>query len=324
VTCAGATLPVMQSGSRGGDSDHTRLAELAGRQHGVISTAQLRALDYSKHRIHSFMVRGHLHQVHRGVYAVGHTNLAIRGRWMAAVLACGPGALLSHRDAAALHDLQRIGSGPIQVSAPSRHALLGIRSHIVRDPHPEDRVVIDAIPVTSVSATFLSLAEIEAPRTLRSALEQGQRQGKLDFRALEAVIARNPGRHGIKPLTQAMRELVDEPPWTQSDLEDAFLELVRTAGLPPPQTNVYVEGELVDVVWREHNLVVQVDGWRFHQSRGSFEDDRRRDAKLVVRGWRVIRLTDRRVRDDRDAVAWELSELLLPAAPWRRRGKSDR
>jgi very-short-patch-repair endonuclease len=118
-----------------------------------------------------------------------------------------------------------------------------------------------------------------------------------------------------------MRELADEPGWTQSWLEQALRDITRAHDLPAPQTNVYVEGELVDAAWPERRLVVEVDGWRFHKTRRSFEDDRRKDAKLVVRHWRVVRFTHRRVTDDPAGVGRDLSELLRDG-PSPRRARS--
>jgi very-short-patch-repair endonuclease len=253
-----------------------------------------------------------LHRIHRGVYALGHKRLTAKGRWMAAVLACGPGAILSHRDAAALHDLRRIGSGKIDVTAPSRHNLPGVRCHFVRGLHPEESTAVDGIPVSSLARTYLDLAEIVTHDRLIDALEGGQRQDKLDVGALHAVIARNPGRRGIKPLQAAVAELADEPPLLQSGLERAFRALAHTHHLPQPQFNVYVEGELVDVVWPEHRLVVEVDGRKWHIGKRAFGEDRRRDRKLVRAHWRVVRFTD---EQDPAGVAAELSELLRDG-PW--------
>ncbi len=234
---------------------------------------------------------------------------------MAAVLACGRGAVLSHRDAAALHDLRQIGSGAIDVTSPGKHELKGVRCHEARTLHRDDRRVIDAIPVTSLARTYLDLAEILSRARVVAALEAGQRQNKLDVGALHAVIARNPGRHGIERLTAAITELGDEPPLLQSPAEQAFRELIRNHDLPQPQFNVYVEGELVDAVWPEHRLVVEVDGFGFHRTKRSFAADRRRDRKLVRAGWRVIRFTGDDVTDRPDEVAAELSELLRDG-PW--------
>ena len=235
---------------------------------------------------------------------------------MAAVLACGPGALLSHRDAAALHDLRQVGGGLIDVTARGRHHLPGIRCHFVRSLHPDDCAERDAIPVTSLARTYLDLAEVLHPNRLLDALEAGERQNKLEVTAIRAVIVRSPGRHGTEPLVKALAQVSDDPPWVQPGAETAFRELVRAHGLPEPQYNVYVEDELVDAVWREHHLVVEVDGWNSHRGRRSFANDRRRDRKLVKAGWRVVRFPADDVLYRPGAVAAEISELLWPGVPW--------
>jgi very-short-patch-repair endonuclease len=313
----------MQSGSHYGNSGDTRLAERAAAQHGVVSTDDLRELGYSKHTIHDRVTHGRLHRIHRAVYAVGHTTISLRGRWLAAVLACGTDAVLSHRDAATLHDLRPVSSGRIDVTATSRHAIDGIRCHYARVLHPEDRDVVDSIPVTSVSRAFLDVAETSNARQLRSTLEQAQRQNKFDLRLIRAVIARSPGRRGLKPLAEVLAQLTDEPPWTQSRLEEWFLELIRRAGLPLPRINVFIAGELVDFAWTAHKLIVEVDGWTSHKSKRSFEDDRRRDAKLILAGWRVVRFTYDRVRYEPEAVARDLTKLLraVPSPPAARSGR---
>jgi very-short-patch-repair endonuclease len=235
---------------------------------------------------------------------------------MAAVLACGPGAVLSHRDAAALHDLRQIGSGPVNVTATGRHGVKGIQYHWARTLDRSDCTVVDAIPVTSLARTYLDIAEVLNHGRLIDVLEAGQRQNKLDVRALHAVIARNPGRHGIQPLREAVAELADDPPLLQSGLERAFRHLVRTYYLPMPQFNVYVEGELCDVVWPEHRLIVEVDGWNWHRSKRAFGNDRARDRKLIRAHWAVVRFTDDQVAENAAGVAAELSDLLRDG-PWR-------
>jgi very-short-patch-repair endonuclease len=306
---------VTQNKRHYGASDDTRLAELALIQHGVVSRRQLFELGHTRTGIQRRLDKRRLHRIHRGVYAVGHPRLRAEGRWMAAVLACGTGAVLSHRDAAALHDLRRIGSGKIDVTAPSRHNLPGIRCHYVRVLHPEDATTVDGIPVTSLARTYLDLAEILNHARLIDVLEAGQRQNKLDVSALQAVITRSTGRHGTEPLQAAMAELTDAPPLLQSGLERAFRHIARTHHLPMPQFNGYVEGELVDVVWREHRLVVEVDGRKWHIGKRAFSEDRRRDRKLVRAGWRVVRFTEDQVEQDPAGVAAELSELLRDG-PW--------
>ena len=234
---------------------------------------------------------------------------------MAAVLACGPGAVLSHREAAALHDLRQIGGGPVNVTAARRHELKGIRCHWARTLHLNDTTTIDGIPVTTVARTYLDLAEVLNHARLIDLLEAGERQDKLDVAAMHAVVARNPGRHGIIALRAAMAELTDEPPLIQSPLEQAFREIIRSQDLPQPQFNVYVEGELVDVVWRERRLVVEIDSWGFHRGKRPFEDDRRRGNKLLRAHWRLARFTDAQVMFGPDDVGAELSDLLSDE-PW--------
>jgi very-short-patch-repair endonuclease len=281
----------------------------------VVARRQLQALGFSSQAIKTLVSRERLHRLHRSVYAVGHKRLTAKGRWMAAALACGPGAVLSHLDAAALHDLRRIGSGKIDVTTPSRHNLPGIRCHYMRKLHPDDTAIVDGIPATSLARTYLDLAEILNHGRLIDVLETGQRQHKLDVNAIESVIARNPGRHGVKPLQDAIHELTDEPPLIQSPTEQAFREIIRSHGFPVPQFNVYVEGELMDVVWPEHRLVVEVDSWGFHRGKRSFENDRRRGNKLVRHHWRLVRFTHDQVMLDPAGVAAELSELLSDG-PW--------
>jgi very-short-patch-repair endonuclease len=234
---------------------------------------------------------------------------------MAAVLACRDGAVLSHLDAAALHDLRQVGSGAVNVTATGRHEARGIRYHWARTLEAQDCTIVDGIPVTSVARTYLDLAELLSPNRLIDLLEAGQRQDKLDVGAIKAVVARNPGRHGIKPLQVALAQLADDPPLLQSHLERAFRALIRDHGLPEPHYNAYVEDELVDAVWPHHRLVVEVDGWNYHRTKRSFKNDRRRDRKLLRAHWRAARFTGGEVAYETAAVAAELSELLRDG-PW--------
>lgn len=290
--------------------DDTRLSKLATSQHGVVSRGQLLARRFTRNAIETRLAAGRLHCVYRGVYAVGHTKLTVRAKWMAAVLACGKDATLSHQDAAALHGLLKVKSGDIHVTAPTRHHINGVHCHFARTIDPREVTEIHGIPVTTLERALLDLAEAKDRRPFATALKQAQHEDKLDLRRINATVARNPGRRGIKPLRTELAELTEEPGWTQSELERRFRALTQTYGLPLPLTNQYVEGELVDAYWPDHGVVVEVDGWRTHRTRAAFEADRARDSKLAAAGYRVLRFTYRRIRDDPAGVADELRRVL--------------
>lgn len=292
------------------DSDDPRLWELADRQHGVVSWEQLWALGCDKDAVRRLVAKGWLHRVYRGVYAVGHKRLSVKGQWMAAVLACGPGAALSHAHAAALHDLRTTPSGLIDVTAPGRRHVTGVRTHRARTLDPHDVTVVDAIQVTTVARVLLDQAERLSQQRLRTLLEATLRRDLFDLAQISATIVHNPGRHGIAALTEALTHLADEAPWTQSEKERHFLEFARAHVLPEPSVNVVVLHDPVDFFWPSSKLIVEVDGWEFHKTHEAFEADRRKDAKHHVAGYLVLRITARRIERDGAAVAAEITALL--------------
>ena len=164
--------------------------------------------------------------------------------------------------------------------------------------------------MTSLARTSLDCAETLLPRQLQAILENIQRQDKFNLHSFDALFARSPGRHGIKPLTNGLQQLRDDTPWTQSKLERDFLDLIKKAGLPTPKTNQFVEGILVDAYWPQHRLVVEVDGWTTHKTKRRFEDDRQRDVRLQIAGYRVARFTRDRIMHHPAEVARDLSALL--------------
>ena len=293
------------------------MAELASLQHGVVARWQLLQLGLTADMIQDRITAGHLHRIYRGVYAVGHRRLTLKGRWMAAVLACGPDAVLSHRAAAALWDLRPVPSGPLDVTAPGRrrrgHA--GIRVHSVRTLHDDDRATVDGIPVTAVHRTLLDFAEQARQQQLRHAVEAAMRMDLLDGRKLDELLARSRGRHGLAPLKAVIADIRGPAPWTQSELERAFLSAIREAGLPEPQANVIVEGYLVDFWWPEARLVVEVDGYGFHKGRRQFDEDRVRDAKLQLADCRVLRVTQPRLGPDPTELLRDVARALSAARP---------
>jgi very-short-patch-repair endonuclease len=291
---------------------------LAEKQHGVAARWQLLELGLEPSAIQRRLTANRLHRVHRGVYAIGHRLITAKGRWMAAVLACGPDALLSHRQALSLWDLLGIPSGAIDVTVPGRtgrRGPKGIRIHRSEHLAAADRTQIDNIPVTSLAWTLVDHAATVHPQRVRSVLEQVQRR-ELHVE-LDELLERLPNRKGTKAIRGARAQMRGPAPWTQSELEDRFLALIRESGLPEPETNVFVQGDLVDVLWRDQRLIVEVDGYEFHKSRAQFESDRRRDARLQVAGYRVLRVTQQRIADDSRAVVAEIRALLSePRAAW--------
>jgi very-short-patch-repair endonuclease len=215
---------------------------------------------------------------------------------MAAVLACGPTALLSHRDAAALWGLQRPGRhAGIDVTTARRcRRRPGIVLHRSRRIHADDRAVSDGIPVTSVARTVLDLAEVVRPWRLARAIEEGERRGQLDLGAVERLIARGRGRHGVRPLKAALADYRPVP-FTRSELERRFIELCRSARLPEPAANLWIAGGEADMSWPERRLVVELDTTAHHGTQAAFERDRERDTTLQLAGYRVLRVTDRRL-----------------------------
>jgi len=231
---------------------------------------------------------------------------------MAAVLACGPRALLSHRGAATLLGLLVFSHSLPDVTAPgrSRAAHEGIVVHLPRQLHTEDEATEDGIPVTSVARTLLDLAEVVRPRLLERAVENAERLGMFDLGAVERLIDRSHGRRGLRALNAALRDYRGTPAFTRSELERLFLDLCSDAGLPKPHVNAWIAGSEVDTVWPDRRLVVELDSHEFHGSRAAFERDRIRDTKLQLAGYRVLRITHRWLEQEPDAVAAAVRSLL--------------
>jgi hypothetical protein len=290
-----------------------RVADLAGSQHGVLSRSQLRAAGLGPGAIASRIRSGLLLPLHRGVYAVGHGNLTRRGRWMAAVLAHGEGTVLSHGSAAALWGLMRPrGLRTDVTSAHGRPGRPGINLHRGR-LRPDETAERDRIPVSSVPRTLLDLADVIDDHRWERTAEEADRLGLLELTALEKVCNRAPGRRGQKPCRRLI-EAARAPVVTGSPLEDRFAAFCDLHRLPHPSHNVLVDGMEVDALWARERLIVELDGFSFHHHRTAFERDRARDAALQAAGYRVIRLTHRRLEQEPTAVAAEIRRLLRSQA----------
>jgi very-short-patch-repair endonuclease len=235
---------------------------------------------------------------------------------MAAVLSYEPHGVLSHRTGAALWGLISPPSGMIDVTVPGRggNGRPGIRLHRVQRLAEDDRASRDGIPVTSIARTLLDLAEVVSAATLARAVEEAERLQLFDLREINRLLERSNGRHGAKPLSAALAAY-HEPAATRSELERRFLTLCRSAGLPSPSLNVWLDGYEVDFLWPQARLVAELDGYEFHRTRAAFERDRLRDTELKLAGYEVIRITARRLRDEPGAVAGAIRGLLDRSTP---------
>jgi hypothetical protein len=284
--------------------------------------AQLQALGLSAQAVCKRAQAARLHRIHRAVYALTPAELLTRnGRFMAAVLACGPGAVLSHRSAAALHELRRTGRATVDVTVPGdttrRHP--GIDVHRSRTLTPADVTTVDGIPVTAVARTAFDLAAVLAQRPVEKAWEQAEVVEVLDLAAIADQLRRNPTAPGAAIVAVLLAGYDAGQGPTESGLEDDFLELVRAAGLPVPRRQLWVDpgdGEpmvRIDFAWPEQRLALETDSRRFHHTRARFETDRRKDQRLTLAGWQVIRVTDRQLADDPARIVRLVARLLRPA-----------
>ena len=285
------------------------IARLATAQSGVVGHEQLLALGLSEEQIQRRIVVGRLRPIHRGVYAVGHDALGVRGRRVAALLACGEGAVLSHGTAGDEWNVRPNSSPRIHVSIPSRSGRRrpGITIHRPRRLPAHEVTRHDGLAITTVARTLLDLADVLTLGDLRKAIERADGRKILDVQAVHVVIAEHPGRR-IRKLERALA-LADFAE-KRSALESDFLALCKRFGLPRPEVNVSVAGHEVDFFFRQARLVVETDGWKTHGTRRAFEDDRRRDVDYARHGLQHIRLTHDRINDEAADVAGDVSSLL--------------
>jgi very-short-patch-repair endonuclease len=279
------------------------ISQVAAQQHWVVSRRQLLDLGAGEKAIRHRLESRRLMRVHAGVYVIRPGSLGRDGSFMAAVLACGDSAVLSHRSAAALWDLRPTPAGAIDVTTRrGTRRRRGIAIHTSRDLEPEAVTTCRQIPCTTVARTLLDLAGVFSERTLARAIEQAMVLRLFDHSALSVLLTRSPARRGAATLRRLMQDLTDEPALTRNELERRFLEIVRNANLPMPVVNVRVEGYEVDFHWSEHRLIVEADGRAVHETAVAFERDRARDLDLELAGWHVLRLGWRQITDHPDRV----------------------
>lgn len=292
------------------------LARLAEVQFGVVTSTQLAELGFSSSAISRMAASGRLIRLYRGVYAVGHNRLVARGRWLAAVLACGDQAALSHREGAALLDLRYCSRSRVDVTVPgrSRRGQRGIQLHSVGDLHPDEVTEIDGIRVTTIARALLDLCEVIPPDQVRRAFEKAERMGELDYRALNAVAERAHGRHALKVFLPLIAEDHATAARAKSDLEARFLDLIREHELPMPIVNGMVGGYEVDAHWPGTTLIVELDSWAFHRSKRSFHADRAKWLDLRSQGFDVLTITDPMLRREPGRIGGAIRSAAAAAA----------
>jgi very-short-patch-repair endonuclease len=286
----------------------------ADRQHGVVSREQLLAAGQTPRVIRRAVEAGRLRLVFRGVYAVGHVALRREGWWMAALLACGEGAALSHRTAATVWGLTTGPTLPIDVTTSTDHG----RKHRQITTHrmlvaPLDAVVRDNLRVTTPSRTIVDLAATLKGRALREVVERAQDLNRFDPTDIRDTLAHTPRRPGTKRLNDLITLMAPDDDNARSHLERLFLALTRKAKLPKPTANHEIAGRRRDFAWPDQRLVVETDGYRYHASRTAKRRDNRRDRELTAVGWRPVRFTYEEVAFEPSMVGEELAQLLRNA-----------
>jgi predicted transcriptional regulator of viral defense system len=287
------------------------IAAIAARQHGVIGHTQLTALGVSRQAIQRRVQCGRLHRVHRGVYAVGHKRLTQRGRWMAAVLAGGDGAVLSHRTAAALWQILP-ARGPVHIATPrKRQNRDSIRFHS-QSLQFDELTEHDGIPVTTVARTLIDIAATESKQFER-AFNEAEFRRLYDQTDVLTILSRDPARRGAATI----RALAARPHRgiTREELEHRFQALVEKEALPRPELNADLELEpgrwiQADCLWRDARLIVELDSRAAHDTTSRFDSDRERDRLLALGGWTVVRVTWKHVTSRPDRLAADLRKLM--------------
>lgn len=286
------------------------VAWVAGRQLGVVASWQLQAAGWRRGTIAHRARNGRLVRLHRGIYLVGHAVPLPGALELAAVLACGADALVSHRSAALLWGVTNVVQEDVEISVVGRHCTHdGIRVHRIGELDPRDRTLNGGIPVTSAARTIIDFAVGAAPDELEWALAEARAKRLVTDRELSAALDRAGTRAGVGIVRWALRR-DGGPRLTRSEAERRLLRLIRAAKLPEPRANARVAGFEVDFLWSQARVIVEVDGFAFHGHRAAFEQDRRRDMALRDAGYEVIRVTWRQIVDEPFVVVAHISRAL--------------
>ena len=279
----------------------------------VVDDAMLRAAGLTREAVRHAVRSGRLYVVHPGVYAVGRPRLSREGPWMAAVLACGPAAMLSMTPAGLHWEVLERGDERPHVSVPSqagRTAPRGVVLHRAATLTPADRAVRRGIPVTSLERTLIDLARTTDPRTIKAAVRQAERRHRLDLATLRARVAEPRTSIGHARLFALLSAYVPASGLTDSELETAFLGLCARHRLPRPDTTARIGPYRPDFLWPAERLVVETDGRETHDTDVAFLEDRIRDRAMRALGYEVLRFTWAEVMLRPGAVAAEVRAAL--------------
>lgn len=289
-----------------------KIARVASRRHGVVTRAVLLEAGVTAKEIKARVRKGALIRVHPGVYRVGHRAPSVEATYLAAVLAAGEGAVLCGRAAAHLWGLLRGPPPPPEVLTSRQRRIEGVTTRRCRRRDPADATSFNAIPITTVPRTLVDLAaDLTDDELARACHEAG-----VKYRTTPADVATVLGRRPRTPGAGKLRRIIEgDVHVTLSKLESGFLELLRSQGLPLPVTNRRAGGHRVDCRWPDHGLTVELDSYRFHNSRYSWEQDRRRERDARARGDDFRRYTYRDVIEEPSSMLAELRAALTSANP---------
>jgi predicted transcriptional regulator of viral defense system len=296
------------------------IPHLAERQHGVVGLLQLQALGVSASAVRNRVADGRLYRIHRGVYAVRHPRLSLRGRWMAATLAYGPTAVLSHASAAELWGIHRSSRPPIHITLFSSNgrARKGVDANRSAPLTEADIARVDGIPCTSVARTLVDLGDHAKRREIERAVDRAEVLRLFDLRAVEDALGRAGRRRGASVLRAVLADY-GGPTLTRRKLEERFLALCRGGSVPVPEANAWITLDdgvayQADFLWRSEGLIVETDGREVHTTRTAFEHDRLRDQRLTLAGFTVVRFTWQQVTGERQRVLRTTRRLLARLA----------
>jgi predicted transcriptional regulator of viral defense system len=294
-----------------------RIGSLLAAQNGIATLAQLEALGLSRRAVQERERSGRLHRIHQRVYSLTPRVMTERGKFMAAVLACGLDAVLSHRSAAYLWGLVDAWEDPIDVTAPNRRGRSpdGVAAHRDGSLQPIDKTSLHGIPCTSVARTLLDFAGVEPEWKVRKAVAEAEVLRILDKQRLRALLKRSRRRRGVARLRLILDTIHPQTKRTRSELERLFLEALAKTTVPQPEVNIWLSAPdgkryQADFLWRDSELIVEADSRRFHDTDSAFVSERKRQQQLELAGWRVSRCTWEEVEHEPRRLALTVQGLL--------------